>query len=239
MFALVNLTAFGTVTGDFKVDGRPLPRFFQDATGFAEQQDIHEPTQTVREIMQFSALLRQPNEVPKAEKYEYVERIIDLLEMRNIAGAMVGEAGAGLNQEQRKHLTIGVELASKPELLMFLDEPTSGLDSGAGFNIVRFLHKLADAGQAILCTIHQPSAVLIERFDELILLKTGGRVVYHGELGKDSQKMIKYFESNSAHKCSSDMNPAEYMLEAIGAGNPNYKGQDHGDVWVDSDEREA
>ncbi|KAI2632390.1 ABC-2 type transporter [Hypoxylon sp. NC1633] len=225
---------FGVVSGDFLVDGRPLPKSFQRATGYAEQQDIHEPTATVREALQFSALLRQPREVSKKEKYEYCETIIELLEMQDIAGATIGKVGEGLNAEQRKRLTIGVELASKPELLMFLDEPTSGLDSGAAFNIVRFLRKLADAGQAILCTIHQPSAVLFENFDDLILLKSGGCVAYAGELGKDSQTLINYFESNGGPKCSSDANPAEWMLEAIGAGNPDYKGQDWGDVWQHS-----
>lgn len=139
---------------------RPLPKSFQRATGFAEQMDIHESTATVRESLQFSALLRQPTEVLLKEKYDYCEKVIDLMEMRSIAGATVGSNGSGLNQEQRKRLTIAVELASKPELLLFLDEPTSGLDSLAAFNIVRFLRRLADAGQAVLCTIHQPSAVL-------------------------------------------------------------------------------
>ncbi|SLM39513.1 abc drug exporter [Lasallia pustulata] len=229
---------FGVVTGDFLVDGRPLPKSFQRATGFAEQMDVHEPTATVREALRFSALLRQPKEVPVAEKYEYCERILDLLEMRNIAGATIGVIGEGLNQEQRKRLTIAVELASKPELLMFLDEPTSGLDSGASYNIIRFLRKLADAGQAILCTIHQPSSVLFEHFDELLLLKSGGRVVYHGELGKDSRHLIEYFESNGARKCAHNANPAEYMLEAIGAGDPNYNGKDWGDVWASSKEHD-
>lgn len=201
--------------------------------------DIHEPTATVREALQFSALLRQPREVPTKEKYAYCETIIDLLEMHDIAGATIGQVGEGLNPEQRKRLTIGVELASKPELLLFLDEPTSGLDSGAAFNIVRFLRKLADAGQAILCTIHQPSAVLFENFDELILLKSGGRVVYAGELGKDSQTLIKYFESNGGHQCPPDANPAEWMLDVIGAGNPDYKGQDWGDTWASSRQYEA
>ena len=232
--ALAQRINFGTVSGDFLVDGRPLPKSFQRATGFAEQMDVHEPTSTVREAFRFSALLRQPKEVPIAEKYAYCETIIDLLEMRDIAGATIGEIGQGLNQEQRKRLTIGVELASKPELLMFLDEPTSGLDSGAAFNIVRFLRKLADAGQAILCTIHQPSAVLFEFFDELILLKSGGRVVYHGPLGHDSQDLIHYFEAQGGRRCPHDANPAEYMLEVIGAGDPNYKGQDWGDVWEHS-----
>lgn len=196
--------------------------------------DVHEPTATIREALQFSALLRQPKEVPRQEKLDYCETIIDLLEMHEIAGATIGKIGEGLNQEQRKRLTIGVELASKPELLMFLDEPTSGLDSGAAFNIVRFLRKLADAGQAVLCTIHQPSAVLFEHFDELLLLKSGGRVVYHGPLGHDSQNLIQYFEANGAPKCPTNANPAEYMLEAIGAGNPDYDGQDWGDLWARS-----
>ncbi|KAH0496084.1 hypothetical protein TgHK011_003466 [Trichoderma gracile] len=236
--ALAQRIRFGTISGEFLVDGRPLPKSFQRATGFAEQMDVHEPTSTVREALQFSALLRQPHEVPKEEKLAYCETIIDLLEMRDIAGATIGKVGQGLDQEQRKRLTIGVELASKPELLMFLDEPTSGLDSGAAFNIVRFLRKLADAGQAVLCTIHQPSAVLFEHFDELLLLKSGGRVVYHGPLGKDSQPLIHYFESNGAHKCPPNANPAEYMLEAIGAGDPNYHGQDWADVWASSPEHE-
>ena len=54
---------FGTITGDFLVDGKPLPKSFQRATGFAEQMDVHEPTATVREALRFSALLRQPKEV--------------------------------------------------------------------------------------------------------------------------------------------------------------------------------
>ena len=239
MNALAQRINFGTISGEFLVDGRPLPRSFQRATGFAEQMDVHEPTATIREALQFSALLRQPREVPREEKMAYCETIIHLLEMDDIAGAIIGKVGEGLNQEQRKRLTIGVELASKPELLMFLDEPTSGLDSGAAFNIVRFLRKLADAGQAVLCTIHQPSAVLFEHFDELLLLQSGGRVVYHGPLGEDSEQMIKYFESNGAEKCSPNANPAEYMLEVIGAGDPNYHGKDWGDVWAQSSEHDA
>ncbi|KAK2794659.1 hypothetical protein FQN51_000757 [Onygenales sp. PD_10] len=234
--ALAQRIDFGVLTGEFLIDGRPLPKSFQGGTGFAQQADIHEPTATVREALQFSALLRRPKDVPIKEKYDYCERILDLLELRPLAGAIIGEVGTGLNQEQRKRVTIAIELASKPELLLFLDEPTSGLDSLASLNIVRFLRKLADVGQAVLCTIHQPSAVLFEQFDELLLLQSGGRVVYHGELGQDSRSLIDYFESNGGKKCPPDANPAEYMLEVIGAGNPDYVGQDWGDVWANSPE---
>lgn len=80
------------------------------------------------------------------------------------------------------------------------------------------------------------TSVLFEYFDELLLLKSGGRLVYHGSLGKDSRHLIDYFERNGAKKCPHDANPAEYMLEAIGAGNLDYKGKDWGDVWASSPE---
>ena len=123
--------------------------------------------------MRFSAYLRQPYEVPESQKDADVEEIIELLELQPLADALVSSLGV----EARKRLTIGVELASKPELLLFLDEPTSGLDGQSAWNIVRFLRKLADHGQAILCTIHQPSSLLFESFDRLFLLQRGGETV--------------------------------------------------------------
>ncbi|CAD7062712.1 unnamed protein product, partial [Tilletia caries] len=113
------------------------PRSFQADTGYAQQQDVHMGETTVREALIFSALLRQPAETPKQEKLDYVEAVIQMLEMESFANAMVGEVGAGLSVEQRKRLTIGVELAAKPELLLFLDEPTSGLDGQSAWSIIQ------------------------------------------------------------------------------------------------------
>lgn len=83
-------------------------------------------------------------------------------------------------------MTIGVELAAKPELLLFLDEPTSGLDSQSAFSIVRFLKKLSQAGQAIICTIHQPSTMIIQEFDMILALNPGGNTFYFGPIGENS-----------------------------------------------------
>jgi ABC-type multidrug transport system ATPase subunit len=124
---LAQRVSAGVIMGEMLIDGRPLPKSFQRSTGYVEQLDVHEPTSTVREALRFSALLRQPKEVPREEKYEYVEKIIKLLEMEEIAEAIIGGGGIGLSVEQRKRVTIGVELASKPQLLLFLDEPTSGI----------------------------------------------------------------------------------------------------------------
>lgn len=79
-----------------------------------------------------------------------------MLSMREFADAIVGVPGTGLNVEQRKLLTIGVELAARPKLLLFLDEPTSGLDSQSSWAICAFLRKLADSGQYVLPPFPHP-----------------------------------------------------------------------------------
>ncbi|KAE9377302.1 hypothetical protein N431DRAFT_436547 [Stipitochalara longipes BDJ] len=226
----------GVITGDVLVDGIKPGTAFQRGTSYAEQLDVHESAQTVREALRFSALLRQPIEVPQAEKYAYVEEVLSLLEMEDIADAIIGDPESGLAVEQRKRVTIGVELAAKPELLLFLDEPTSGLDSQSAFNIVRFLKKLAGAGQAILCTIHQPNAALFENFDRLLLLQRGGQTVYFGDIGKDACVLIDYLRRHGA-ECPPDANPAEYMLDAIGAGQaPRIGDRDWADIFAESPE---
>lgn len=226
----------GVIGGDVLVDGQKPGIGFQRGTSYAEQLDVHEGTQTVREALRFSADLRQPFEVSREEKYAYVEEVLCLLELENLADAIIGSAESGLSVEERKRVTIGVELAAKPQLLLFLDEPTSGLDSQSAFNIVRFLRKLAAAGQAILCTIHQPNSALFENFDRLLLLQRGGETVYFGDIGKDAHVLLSYFHKYGAD-CPSDANPAEWMLDAIGAGIAARIGdRDWGEIWRESEE---
>lgn len=141
--------------------------------------------------------------------------------------------------EQRKRLTIGVELVAKPALLLFLDEPTSGLDSQTSWNILQLLRKLAAHGQAILCTIHQPSAILFEQFDRLLFLARGGKTVYYGQVGEQSHILIDYFERNGGIKYRQGENPAEWMLEVIGAAPGTRTEIDWHQRWLDSPERVA
>jgi ATP-binding cassette subfamily G (WHITE) protein 2 (PDR) len=213
---LAQRTSVGVVTGDMFVNGKPLDPSFQRKTGYVQQQDLHLETATVRESLRFSAMLRQPKSVSTEEKHEFVEDVLKMLGMEDFAEAVVGVPGEGLNVEQRKLLTIGVELAAKPKLLLFLDEPTSGLDSQSSFAICSFLRKLADQGQAVLCTIHQPSAILFQQFDRLLFLRKGGQTIYFGDIGENSRTLLDYFESKGARACDDEENPAEYMLEVAG-----------------------
>lgn len=231
---LAQRVSMGVVTGDMLVSGKPFDDSFQRKTGYVQQQDLHLETSTVREALRFSAILRQPKSVSQQEKYDFVEDVIKMLNMQDFAEAVVGVPGEGLNVEQRKLLTIGVELAAKPALLLFLDEPTSGLDSQSSWAIVAFLRKLADNGQAVLATIHQPSAILFQEFDRLLFLAKGGKTVYFGDIGENSHTLLDYFEANGADKCGPDDNPAEYMLTMVGAGASGKSTKDWHEVWKNS-----
>ncbi|KAH6884150.1 ABC-2 type transporter-domain-containing protein [Thelonectria olida] len=212
---LATRVTMGIVSGDTRIDGRHTDSSFQHRVGYVQQQDLHLNTMTVREALEFSALLRQSAEIPKAEKLKYVDEVIDMLDMQEYSDAVIGVPGEGLNVEQRKRLTIGVELAARPQLLVFLDEPTSGLDSQTSWAICDLIEKLTASGQAVLCTIHQPSAVLFQRFDRLLLLAPGGKTVYFGDLGSGSKTLLEYFQRNGAAPCPPNANPAEYMLQII------------------------
>lgn len=233
---LASRVTMGVISGEMLVDGQQRDSSFQRKTGYVQQQDLHLATSTVREALTFSALLRQPASYSEQEKRAYVDTVINLLGMEEYSDAIIGVPGEGLNVEQRKRLTIGVELAARPQLLLFLDEPTSGLDSQTSWSICNLMEKLTKSGQAILCTIHQPSAMLFQRFDRLLLLAAGGKTVYFGEIGKNSQVLMDYFARNGGTPLPPGVNPAEHILEVIGAAPGAQTDVDWPAVWRSSPE---
>lgn len=84
-----------------------------------------------------------------------------------------------------------MELVANPSII-FMDEPTSGLDAHAAAIVMRIVCNTVDTGRTVVCTTHQPSIDVFEAFDELLLMKRGGRVIYGGKIGKQSDTMIKY-----------------------------------------------
>jgi len=98
---------------------------------------------------------------------QFVEEVMDLVELKPLEHALVGLAGvSGLSTEQRKRLTIAVELVANPSII-FMDEPTSGLDARAAAIVMRTVRNTVDTGRTVVCTIHQPSIDIFEAFDEV------------------------------------------------------------------------
>lgn len=137
-----------------------------------------------------------------------------------------------------KRTTIAVELVAKPSKVLFLDEPTTGLDSQSALSIVYFLKKLARAGQAIVCTVHQPSSELFELFDTILALGPGGRTFYFGEIGPQGQAVLDYFSARGVH-VPEETNIAEFILEASMKSAPQGGSIDWTAEWEQSEERSA
>lgn len=100
----------------------------------------------------------------------FVEEVMELVELMQLRDALVGFPNVnGLSIEQRKRLTIAVELVANPSII-FMDEPTSGLDARAAAIVMRVVRNTVDTGRTVVCTIHQPSIDIFESFDEVSTL---------------------------------------------------------------------
>jgi ABC-type multidrug transport system ATPase subunit len=184
----------GQTTGKMLINGKPLTSSYPRLIGYVEQFDMHFPMQTVQEALWFAAVTRLPSALPKSQKevrtrsstylaavfgiltlrnlQEIVNDIVALLEMESLRQMLV----AGLNPEEQKRLSMGVELASLPAVL-FLDEPTSGLDSHGADRVMTAIEKVAQSGTSVICTIHQPSSRVFSKATHLLLLRNPGQVL--------------------------------------------------------------
>ncbi|ETV98201.1 hypothetical protein, variant 1 [Aphanomyces invadans] len=204
----------GKIKGSMHVNGMPLTRAVQKQFGYVEQFDLHCLTATVEEALEFSAHLRLPGASVDDIK-DVIQSTLDTLELRRDRGKRISI----LSNEQSKRVTIGVELVANPSVL-FLDEPTSGLDVHAAKVVLDAIYRIARSGRTVICTIHQPSFALFEMFDALVLLRTGGKMVYVGPLN-GGKAIVEYLERiPGTRKLLDRENPATYMLDVM-AANPS------------------
>ncbi|ONK80798.1 uncharacterized protein A4U43_C01F21860 [Asparagus officinalis] len=227
----------GYIEGDISISGyRKNQETFARISGYCEQNDIHSPHVTVYESLVYSAWLRLPSEVDSKTGKMFIEEVMELVELTPLKDALVGLPGvSGLSTEQRKRLTIAVELVANPSII-FMDEPTSGLDARAAAIVMRTVRNTVDTGRTVVCTIHQPSIDIFEAFDELFLMKRGGEEIYVGPLGHNSCDLISYFESvNGVSKIKDGYNPATWMLEVTTAAQEEILGVNFTEVYKNSD----
>ncbi|CAN6452443.1 unnamed protein product [Victoria cruziana] len=209
----------GYIEGSINISGYAKKQgTFARVSGYCEQEDIHSPYLTVHESVIYSSWLRLSGEVNSESREMFVEEVLTLVELDPLRNALVGLPGVdGLSTEQRKRLTIAVELVANPSII-FMDEPTTGLDARAAAIVMRTVRNTVDTGRTVVCTIHQPSIDIFEAFDELLLMKRGGQTIYAGPLGHNSNKLIEYFEAiPGVPKIRDGQNPATWMLEVTSA----------------------
>ncbi|XP_058074640.1 ABC transporter G family member 39-like isoform X2 [Magnolia sinica] len=227
----------GYIEGNITISGYPKKQAtFARLSGYCEQNDIHSPHVTVYESLLYSAWLRLPDEVDSTTRKMFIEEVMELVELTSLREALVGLPGvSGLSTEQRKRLTIAVELVANPSII-FMDEPTSGLDARAAAIVMRTVRNTVDTGRTVVCTIHQPSIDIFEAFDELFLMKRGGEEIYVGPLGHHSSQLVKYFESiDGISKIRDGYNPATWMLEVSSITQENILGVNFAEIYRNSD----
>ncbi|KAG2598994.1 hypothetical protein PVAP13_5KG412600 [Panicum virgatum] len=199
----------GYIEGDISISGYPKRQeTFARISGYCEQNDIHSPQVTVYESLLFSAWLRLPEDVDSNKRKLFIEEVMELVELKQLRHALVGLPGVnGLSTEQRKRLTIAVELVANPSII-FMDEPTSGLDARAAAIVMR----------------------------ALFLMKRGGEEIYAGPLGHHSSELIKYLEGiQGVSKIKDGYNPATWMLEVTTAAQEHVLGVDFSDIYKKSE----
>ncbi|CAN7118574.1 ABC transporter G family member 42 [Brassica rapa] len=226
----------GDIEGDIQVGGyRKVQETFARVSGYCEQFDIHSPNLTIRESLEYSAWLRLPSSINSETKRAIVREVLETIELEEIKDSLVGLPGvSGLTTEQRKRLTIAVELVANPSII-FMDEPTTGLDARAAAIVMRAVKNITETGRTVVCTIHQPGTDIFEAFDELVLMKNGGKIIYHGPLGQHSSNVIEYFmRIPGVPKMKENTNPATWLLDITSRSSEDNIGVDLAQIYKES-----
>ncbi|KAL0923809.1 hypothetical protein M5K25_004587 [Dendrobium thyrsiflorum] len=237
MDVLAGRKTYGYIKGNITISGYPKKQeTFARISGYCEQNDIHSPNVTVYESLVYSSWLRLPSEIDSVKRKMFIDEVMELVEMKTLKDVLVGLPGiTGLSTEQRKRLTIAVELVANPSII-FMDEPTSGLDARSAAIVMRTVRNTVDTGRTVVFTIHQPSIDIFESFDELFLMKLGGEEIYVGPLGNNSHHLINYFEAiQGIMKIKNGYNPATWMLEVTTSAQEIALGVDFNEVYKNSE----
>ncbi|KAK8473550.1 hypothetical protein PHAVU_001G166400 [Phaseolus vulgaris] len=237
MDVLAGRKTAGYVVGNITISGyQKKQETFARISGYCEQNDIHSPHVTVYESLLYSAWLRLSPDINAETRKMFIEEVMELVELKPLRHALVGLPGVnGLSIEQRKRLTIAVELVANPSII-FMDEPTSGLDARAAAIVMRTVRNTVDTGRTVVCTIHQPSIDIFESFDEIFLMKQGGQEIYAGPLGRRSSNLISYFEEiQGIGKIKDGYNPATWILEVTSSAKEMELGIDFAEVYKNSE----
>ncbi|XP_055387269.1 ABC transporter G family member 18-like [Condylostylus longicornis] len=191
------------VTGEILVNDKERDlKFFQPQSAYITQDTNLHPCLSVAEAMNFSANLKIGKILSKSEKRDRVKNILEAIGMYEVRNVRTAKLSGG----QRKRLSIALELVNDP-LVLILDEPTSGLDSSTSTQCVSLLKKLALEGRTVICTIHQPSALVFGMFDHLYAL-AAGQCIYAGCI----ENLVPFLGDLNL-KCPESYSPSDYLLE--------------------------
>ncbi|CAN8065787.1 unnamed protein product [Agarophyton chilense] len=196
------------VQGTQILDGKiKTPHTLKAIAKYVQQKDDLLGVLTVRETLQTSAEFYLSD---KTARPTAVDEVIDVLGLRAHEHTKIGNALVrGLSGGQIRRVSIGCELVASPRLI-FLDEPTSGLDSATAYHVMSQLRRIAKTiGMSMIITVHQPSELVFEMADTLLLI-SGGSTCYFGP----AHNAAGYFSSLGFSK-PDNTSDIEWMLDLV------------------------
>eukprot|EP00736_Rhodelphis_marinus_P002660 Rmarinus@m.3794 len=198
----------GDVSGQLLFNGKPRVSVHDPPSAYVLQDDLHLPTLSVRETLEYAALFRMPVTTTPVARQERIDLLVGVLGLKNSEDTYVGgEELKGISGGERKRLSIGVEIINLPNLI-FLDEPTSGLDSEIAFEVISSVREICDLNRTAFATVHQPSPELFQLFDK-VLLMAKGQMVYFGAVSN----VVSYFSDPPLeYRICQFENPADFIL---------------------------
>ncbi|GMH83511.1 hypothetical protein TrVE_jg5561 [Triparma verrucosa] len=213
--SLLNILSGRTnpTTGNLFVNCKPLksPQLIRDVSVYVQQDDCMLATQTVRETIEMSALLRLPMSWSKSAKLARAQEVIELFGLQKCESTYIGDPASqiiGVSGGERKRVSIAMMCVAQPRII-FLDEPTSGLDSFIAFSVIKIMKKLCAMGVTVITTIHQPSSDIFELFDDLLLIQSGA-IVFHGKCSSS----VGHFDA-LGFPCPEKHNPADFFFMRV------------------------
>ena len=121
--------------------------------------------------MFWQALYLGPARKEEMENREYVEDIIDFLEIQAIRRTPVGRLPYGL----QKRVELGRALAMEPDLLL-LDEPMAGMNMEEKQDMCRFVLDVNDQYGTTIALIEHDMGVVMDISDKVVVLDYGKKL---------------------------------------------------------------
>ncbi|XP_013114016.2 ATP-binding cassette sub-family G member 1 [Stomoxys calcitrans] len=203
---LLNLLAgyrIHTTSGTVSInDNNSSTKELRKVSRYVLQDDDFSPYFTVMETMMFASLFKLDSSYSKEERRNVIETILDTFHLKSLANTMLSKASGG----ERKRISIALELIDKPAVLL-LDEPITGLDEVSGMQCLRLMKQFANCGHTIICSLHCPSARMIEVFNKVYAL-SNGECVYQGTVAN----IVPFLKELNLH-CPLTYNPLDFIID--------------------------
>ena len=184
---------------------------------FIPREDILDEAMTVEEHLIQASMARRPL-LSAADRMRRAQAVLSFVGISHLAKRSVGRAGERtISDGERTRLNLGLDLTGTAEVFL-IDEPISGLSSGDSERVIQTLENMT-LGHMLICTLHRPAQIILNRFTKVMVLDPHGKMAFWGS----PQEMMDYFRNAAQEmdlyvtKEAKAAGGADYVFEVLEA----------------------